>query len=476
MARITFGEWLPDQPGVIGALTTAKNVVPKAVGYGPFPSEVDYTSAASQNLNSVYAAKDDSGNVRVFAGGSTRLFLVDSTDYSLDDVSPVTYSAVTKWNFSKFGQVILAAGEGNTLQAYNLGSSTTFADVDATAPKAKFVTVVRDFVVTGHQTDYPARVQWSAINDETDWTPSQATQADFQDLPDGGEIRGITGGEFGVVLLERSIFRMSYVGTPFVFQFDNISRNRGCFAPNSVVQYQGITYFMSDDGFYSCDGQNVVNIGAEKVNRFFISDFLEDELDKMSVAVDVLRNLIMWGYRSKLENTYRIIMYHIPTKRWSYADTTVTGLGDISSPGTVLESLDSFGTIDSIITPFDSRQWTGGKLLLSGFRDDKIVNFTGTPKTATIDTSDIETEGQKTMVNLVMPIVDNGSASVAVDSRQLLSQVSDFTDNPVTPADSENRIGFRSVGRYHRFRVQPSGNNWSTAIGMDITLRKAGER
>jgi hypothetical protein len=476
MARITFGEWLPDQPGVIGALTNARNVVPKAVGYGPFPQEVNYSENASENLVSVYADKDDSGNVRVFGAGATKLFLLDSTDYSLNDVSGTTYSQVEKWRFSKFGSIILAAGEGNTLQSFNLNSSVTFADAGTAAPKAKFVSVVRDFVVTGNQIDHPARVQWSAINDETDWTPSQVTQSDFQDLPDGGEIRGVTGGEFGLVLMERSIYRMSYVGTPFIFQFDNIARNRGCYAPNSVIQYQGITYFMSDDGFYACDGQNVLAIGAEKVNRFFIADLLEDELENISTAVDALRDLIMWGYRSKLQNTYRIIMYHLPTKRWAYANTNATRLGDISSPGTTLEGLDSFGTIDSIITPFDSRQWTGGKFLLAGARDARIITFSGPPKTATIDTSDIETEGQKTMVTMIMPIVDGGQASVAVDSRQVLDEVSDFTDNPLIPADSENRIGTRSLGRYHRFRVQPSGDNWSTAIGLDIKIRNAGER
>lgn len=476
MARITFGEWLPDQPGVIGALTTAKNVVPKAVGYGPFPSEVDYSQNASQNLTSLFASKDTSGNVRLFAGGNTRLFLLDSTDLSLDDKSAVTYSTVTKWSFAQFGNVVLAAGEGNTLQSWNLGSSVTFASVSVSAPKAKFVTVVRDFVVTGNQVDYPARVQWSAINDETDWTISQATQADLQDLPDGGEIRGVTGGEFGLVLMERSIFRMSYIGTPLIFQFDNISRNLGCYAPNSVVQYQGITYFLSDDGFYSCDGQRVTNIGSEKINRFFISDFMEDELDEMSTAVDSLRGIVMWGYRSKLENTYRIIAYHVATKRWSYADTTATRIGDISTPGVALEGLDVFGTMDSILTPFDSRQWTGGKLLLAGIRDAKIINFTGLPKTATIDTSDIETEGQKTMVTMVMPIIDNGLASVGVESRQLLNQQVDFSNNTLVAADAENRVSLRSLGRYHRFRVQPSGDNWSTAIGMDITVKPAGQR
>lgn len=34
--RIQLGEWMPDQSGITGALTNAKNVVSQAVGYGPF--------------------------------------------------------------------------------------------------------------------------------------------------------------------------------------------------------------------------------------------------------------------------------------------------------------------------------------------------------------------------------------------------------------------------------------------------------
>ena len=40
MPKIELTEWLPDQPGVVGALTEAKNVVSLAVGYGPFPTAV----------------------------------------------------------------------------------------------------------------------------------------------------------------------------------------------------------------------------------------------------------------------------------------------------------------------------------------------------------------------------------------------------------------------------------------------------
>ncbi len=473
--RVNFTEWLPDQPGVTGALTNALNVYPKAVGYGPLPTEEDYSGAASEDLNSVFAGKDPSGNTRVFAGSSTKLFLLDSTDLSLDDVSGTTYTATSKWNFAQFGSLVLATNDQNKVQFADLSTTTiSFADLNASAPTAKLLTVVRDFVVTGNTSTGSNEVRWSGINNPTGtWGSVAVTQADFQTIPDGGEIRGLTGGEFGLVLLERSIVRMSYVGTPFIFQFDNISRNLGCYESNSVAQWQGITYFLADDGFYSCNGQQVDPIGAEKVNRFFWDTIREDMIDEMSTAVDPFRSLVIWGYPSQ-ENTYRLLIFHTITKRWTYADTTVDRIANLFTPGITLEGLDAFSaSLDAIQTSLDSRQWVGGKFLFGGVTGAKIITFSGPNKTARITTADLETDGNKSMVTLAKPIIDGGSASVAIASRQNLSETVTF--NTAVAADSENRVGLRSLGRYHRVRVIPSGE-WTTAIGTEIEIQPAGMR
>lgn len=472
-SRVTFGEWLPDQPGVLGALTNAKNCYPKVSGYGPFPSEANYSNAAAENLNSVVAAKSLSGTTQVFAGSETKLFKLNGTDLDLDDVSATTYTSTTKWRYTQFGNRLIAANGANTLQAYDLTTTGNFATLASAAPKAKFVTVVRDFVAAAHLDSNGFRVQWSGINDETVWTTTSTSQSDYQDIPDGGDIQGITGGEFGIVLLERSIVRMSYVGTPLIFQFDNIARNLGCYEANSVIQWQGITYFLADDGFYACNGQQVERIGAEKVNRYFFKDLEESLLDKISAAVDPSRNLIMWCYPS-VSDGYKILIYHVSTKRWSYAATTVNGIATSSTLSATMEGLDTYSaSIDALQTSLDARVWMGGKINLVGYKDAKILTFSGSAKTATIDTSDIEAPDRKTMVTLVRPVVDDGSASVAIASRQLLSEQPTF--GSYTAADSENRIGLRSLGRYHRLSVQPSGN-WSSAIGVDVDIQPAGMR
>jgi hypothetical protein len=266
---------------------------------------------------------------------------------------------------------------------------------------------------------------------------------------------------------------MSYVGTPLIFQFDNIARNRGCFEPNSVIQWQGITYFLGDDGFYACDGQNLVNIGAEKVNRYFFNTLREEVLSTMSAAVDPINNLIVWGYPSTDLN-YRALIYHITTKRWSYADSTATRVAPVSTPSVTLEGLDNFSaSIDALSVSLDSRTWLGGKLLLLGINGSKLITFSGASKTATIETADISADANQSMVTMIKPIVDNGTGSASVASRLQLNQTVSFPT--VTAANSENRIGTRSYGRYHRVKLEPSGN-WTTAIGMDVDIQSAGTR
>ncbi len=473
ITRVTFGEWLPDQPGVIGALTTAKNCFPKAVGYGPFPQEVDYSDAAPQDLTAAAAAKDTNSITSIYAAGTTRLFKLDTSDFSWDDISATTYSGTSGWKFTQFGNSLIAANESNTMQYIDVMSGTTFADLAADAPKAKFVTVVRDFVVSGYQSANKNRIQWSGINNEKTWTTSATTQADFQDVPDGGFVQGVTGGEFGLVLLERSIVRMSYVGTPLIFQFDNIARNRGCFEPNSVIQWQGITYFLGDDGFYACDGQNLKNIGAEKVNRYFFNSLKESDLGNMSAAIDPINNLVVWGYPT-VDLDYRVLVYHVPTGKWSYSDSTATRVAPVSTPSITLEGLDAFSaSLDALGISLDSRNWLGGKLLLLGIDGNKLITFTGASKTATIETADISADANQSMVTMLKPIVDGGTGDASVASRLQLNQTVTFPT--VTSANSENRIGVRSYGRYHRVKLQPTGT-WSTAIGIDVDIQQAGTR
>jgi hypothetical protein len=478
--KLTFGEWMPDQPGISGALTDAKNVVSQAIGYGPLPSAATFSAAAAENLTTLVAGKTPINTTKLFAAGSTKIYDVSGIG-ALTDVSKsggyTPNSNNDRFRFTQFGNVIIGTNNSDPMQAYTLGTSTAFADLAASAPVCKFLTVVRDFVVTAFTTEsstvYPARVRWSGINAETSWGSSQVTQADYQDIPDGGQIVGIRGGEFGLVFLEKGISRMSYVGTPFIFQFDNISRGKGCIAAGSIAQTQGVSFFLSDDGFYMCDGQQVLPIGAEKVDRWFFTNADESAFDSMSAAVDPVRKLIIWNFKTTFAQR-QLIIYNFKTQKWTYGNAGADYISDASTSATTLENLDSISaSIDALPVSLDSILYMGGKYFLGGTSGAYVVTYNGSPATGQLITGDINAGG-RSVVTLARPQIDNGSATVSVASRTLLNQ--DLSFGTAVAADSENRVSLRSNGNYHRFKVTPTGANWTTAVGMDIDLSGQGVR
>lgn len=469
--RITFNEWTPDKPGVVGNMTDVANVYPVASGYAPLLNKSTFSNAASETLKTIFAGRA-AGESLLFAAGDSKIFKFDQTTRNMVDVSKAGGYTNVPIDATQFGNRLIVSNGAQRLQSWVIGVSSAWADLSATAPIAKYITVVRDFVVTGNQPSHSSRVQWSDINDETDWVSGPASQSDFQDIPDGGDIVAITGGEFGLVFLQNSIHRMSYVGSPLFFQFDNISRGIGCFANGSIAQYRQISFFLADNGFYMCDGQSVTPIGAEKVDRWFFNNIDLTEIDNMSTQIDPERKLVIWNFRNVNAGYYQL-MYQWELGRWSYSNIDVSSVGGALASGFTLEQLDAFGTVDSIQVSFDSRQWAGGKFFLAAVSGNNIVSLDGARLTPSLVTGDVQVQDQNSVVTLLRPIVDNGGASVAVASRVKLDD--SITFGSAVPNDAEGRVTLRSAGKYHRIKVVPTGN-WNTAVSVDVELVPQGMR
>jgi len=545
--KIIFGEWLPDQPGVTGAVTDAINCYPVTNGYAPFRQEADYSANANQDLLITFAGKY-AGVTNLFAAGATQVYKYNSSSTALDSVS-TTYTTTESWDVTQFGSKMIIANGVNKLQAYDMSGGSSFADLAAAAPVTKYVTVVRDFVVAADDGSDNNKVYWSDINDETDWTPGAASQSDTQILPDGGDITGLAGGETGLIFMERAIYRMTYVGSPFFFQFDAISRTLGCSTNGSIAQFGGITYFLSDDGFYACDGQSTKSIGAEKVNRWFFDNAIPSEIRiSMSATVDPVRKLIAWNFKNTFGSRY-LLMYSIDLGRWSYAETTATSVAYGLTPSATLEQLDIYfldatrtgtytqsgNTVTVNVTdhgletngqmrfdatsgagvdgtfavtrvnansftfqaaasatitssnctitfpnldvtsediPLDSRVWAGGILIFMGVTGQKIISFSGQFKSAAITSGDIDVG--RSVITFARPVIDNGTGTVSVASRELLEDGISFS-SPVA-ANSEGGVPLRSAGRYHRIKMSPTSTSWKTAVATEIEIVGQGAR
>src|SRR5690606_4266544 len=164
------------------------------------------------------------------------------------------------WEFTQFGNRVIATNYADAVQYIEIGTGTSndFADLITSTdkPKAKRIATVRDFVVLGFVNDEagvtPNRLRWSAINNSADFDEDQTTLSDKQDLPEGGAVQKILGGpEYGIVFQESVIRRMSFVGTPLIFDFSGIiDPSRGTHVPNSVISNVRQHYFWTEEGIF----------------------------------------------------------------------------------------------------------------------------------------------------------------------------------------------------------------------------------
>jgi hypothetical protein len=136
-----------------------------------------------------------------------------------------------------------------------------------------------------------------------------------------------------------------------------------------------------------------------------------------------------------------------------------------------LDSISS--SIDALPVSLDSILYMGGKYFLGGTNGAYVVTYNGQPATGQLITGDLNAGG-RSVVTLARPLVDNGSATVSVASRTLLSEQPEF--GAAVAADYENRVSLRSNGNYHRFKVTPTGSNWETAVALDVDLAGQGVR
>lgn len=493
MSKLFFGQYLPDQADLDNpGLTVVSNVLPLGNSYQPMRSASVYSSALTAANQGAYSTRDKTGATYTFAGDETKLYLLSNAVYS--DVSKSGgYSTDSEvwWRFTTYNNQVIATNYEDDIQIMTLGGSN-FSDLSATAPKARDVGVVKNFLVcinTNDSTDgaVPHRVRWSSFTDITDWTVSSTTQADFQNLEGvGGWNQRIIGGEYGVIFQERSIWRMTYVGSPLVFQFDEVEQDRGTPAPGSVVKVGDNIAYLDNRGFYIFDGQRSQPIGSNQVDSTFWKNVDENYLYRMSAVSDPENQLIYWGYTSTGATNGRIdtilVYNYSPTSRMRWSRITNVDLQSFFpslSEGYTLEGLDSVSSsLDSLAFSLDSRAWMGNINLLSGFNaDNKQVNFDGAAMDATLETQEAQLfEGQRTHITLVRPLVDGSSSTVKIQigERNLLSESVNFQSEISTNSTGDCPV--RSNARYHRARVKITGG-FDHAQGIEvIQARAAGRR
>ena len=525
---VDFGQWLPDQPSLNNPGAKALiNGFPTMRGFSAVPSATATTApeqvaggatTAIPEILGIFSTVDITGQTiesRTYIGTASRLLKYDTLQSKFAEFtsSDPTYTNIPRWQFAEFATtggtryIYAAGGSSIPLQRFQADGLAAPAAV-ATAPNATHLAVVGRFLVCGNTSTSEAEVRWSQIDDGGTWTVG-SNQADAQIIADASEVTGVVGGENGLILTREGLLRMQYVGAPLVFTFDKVS-NLGCDFPGSVAaRSSDEVYYLSEDGFHRYAGGQVTNIGAQRINDFFFSDFDRNNAANLSCTIDPVRSLVVWSYGSKSADTNSndtLLVYDYTLDRWGMARIDHTTVGVTRQVGRTLESLDQDasaeifardgtqvqdragstiltrgGGIDSLTISFDSAVYQGSQSILALAQDTEdgtvLSTLSGTPLPLTVQTGEFEpVETRHAMLRSVFPHIDGAAdaeirAQVSARTRQVDSQIF----GQVATVNSSNIIPLRKAGRYMALKFLASGN-WSEAHGFSFDATAQGRR
>jgi hypothetical protein len=387
-----------------------------------------------------------------------------------------------RWEFTQYDNDVYAISLDEPLQKQTDGTGS-FTTVSG-GPQAACIANVRRWVVVGDTyetgTNIPYKVRWSQIDNPDAWTISEADQSGSQTLDaKDGRVMAIAGGEYGIILQQHAITRMSYVGTPIVWQFDKIDSRNGCEVPGSVVQVGRLVFFLSNDGWRVTDGSGEsVNIGDGTVNEWFNDNLSTSNKSKISGAYNNEWRCVVWTFPTSSGNgsNNAFLLYSIPFKRWARGDYGADVLWEGASASVTLEGIDDyFSSIEDVTPSLDDPFWMAGQPKFLGISSGKLNTYDAEPDFARLETFEVEhTTAKKTRITQVEPVIDADDIKIRIGYRNLPSESLTYTsENAVNTATGVAHM--QHAARWNRYRFVIYGD-FDLAAGFNANIKPAGNK
>ena len=210
----------------------------------------------------------------------------------------------------------------------NSGGQLFYGSLLGTAPLQEVTALPTGYSVTGGVVAlHPYTVafgnngyiMWSVPGDPTNFTGvgSGAANITGQKLVRAMPLRGGPGNSpSGLFWSADSVLRASFVGGAAVFQFDTISTQTSILGANTVIEYDGIFYWIGTDRFLMFNG--VVREIENNMNLNYFFDGLNMEYRQKVFAVKIPRyGEIWWCYpRGDATEPSHAVIYNVRENTW----------------------------------------------------------------------------------------------------------------------------------------------------------------
>lgn len=319
-------------------------------------------------------------------------------------------------------------------------------------------------------------VMWSVPGDPTDFTGSGAGFAYVtgQKIIRGMPLRGGPGSApSGLLWSADSLIRMTYANDPTIaFQFDTISAQTSILSAQSVIEYDGVFYWIGTDRFLMFNG--VVREIENTLNLNFFFDNLNYAQRQKVFAFKVPRYGEIWWCFPKddsIEPNHAVI-YNVRENTWY--DTALpaggrsAGLFPAVFPSPLMAApLPTYDPMDPTETPL-YHFWVHER------GTDEIDGLNRNPIQSYFETADLSmpANGQRDKALQVLMVepdfVQSGPLTMQVVGRanaraqEVYGEVKTIVENPQTP--QEQVVFFKEQRRELRFRFE------SNCIGGDYQM------
>lgn len=464
----------PMEPGI---LTDCTMVVPYESGLKGAPSAVSpgVTALAAACIGSA-ATSDLSDSRRLLAGTSTNLYEWDGATWNLRSrVGNYAAGSDDRWVFLPYGNSTLAATPTAKIQR-STGSGLAFADV-ATAPQAKVIESLLGFVIAFNTTDAtfgtsPDRWWCSALNDETTWTPSIATQATTGRLI-GGAGPLTAAKRFGddvIAYKARSVFVGRYAGAPVVWDFRQVSNDVGCVGQEAIADTMIGHIFVGQDNVYLFDGTTPRPLpNSLALRNWLFADMNPAFRYRTIVAWDKASHTVSIYYCAQGSSAIdSCVVYHVLTTQWGRANRSIQAALLYTSAALTYAGSSTITTYETgPMVPYDSAFWTSGAQVPSIFdTTNTLLNLAGATAASSFTTGDIGDEAGYTFCdNMRVRYAQQPTTSTATGFAR--DQEGGTLVTGQTAAQADGRHNMRQRGRFHRFTVSQKGDWKATAVRAD---------
>ena len=396
------------------------------------------------------------------------------------------FSQITQWSLDNWGEDVVANRRGGTIYYFDSDASTSpLRAVKVSGSTNSTPTTVNSIIVSPNDrhlitlgtnqfgttasptgTYDPLTVRWSNQEDYTNFVPSISSTSGEVILTDGTEIVGAKRSRNAVnIWTDNSLWAMSFVGPPFIFNFNQLGTNCGLIAPHAAIDYDGASIWMGHDNFYMFDGQ-VKNLDCT-VRRFVFDRLNIDQKDKIFCGINSEFKEVIWLYPSTNSNECDSYVIYSPTEGyWTIGSSIFTTFADKNTFSNTITT----GTVGTANNLYNNEP-------------DGVYTADGVSQPSFIESADFDIASGNDIMFLsrIIPDFDisDGSLSFSIKTKDF-PESGTAREKPNPPhviTNATTKIDMRARGRQGRIRVSCNAANTSWRWGsIRLAIQPDGRR